>query len=97
MSRIVWAADFSSLTRCLPLKVSMCPSQSIVFSNLWVWLQVSVLYEDEHMIAVNKPPDLLTAPKHRWMVRSSLLTMPTFVLPDVLSPRTVSMHAAHAP
>ncbi len=32
-----------------------------------------MLYEDEHMIAVNKPPDLLTAPKHRWMVRAVLL------------------------
>ena len=31
---------------------------------------VIVLYEDDHLIVVNKPPNLLTAPKHRWMVRT---------------------------
>ena len=32
---------------------------------------VIVLYEDDHLIVVNKPPNLLTAPKHRWMVRKA--------------------------
>lgn len=31
--------------------------------------QVEILFEDEHLIVVNKPANLLTAPKHRWMVR----------------------------
>lgn len=30
---------------------------------------VEVLFEDDHLIVVNKPANLLTAPKHRWMVR----------------------------
>ena len=31
---------------------------------------VEVLFEDAHLLAVNKPAALLTAPKHRWMVRA---------------------------
>ena len=27
-----------------------------------------VLYEDDHLIALNKPPGVLTAPKHRYVV-----------------------------
>ena len=33
---------------------------------------VEVLYEDDHLIVVNKPANLLTAPKHRWEVRLSM-------------------------
>lgn len=30
---------------------------------------VQVIYEDEHLLAVNKPEGIITAPKHRFMVR----------------------------
>lgn len=30
---------------------------------------VQVLYEDEDLLAVNKPINMITAPKHRWLVR----------------------------
>jgi len=30
---------------------------------------LAVLFEDEHLLAVNKPPGVLTAPKHRYAVR----------------------------
>lgn len=31
---------------------------------------LDILFEDEHLIAFNKPPGVLTAPKHRYMVRT---------------------------
>ena len=34
------------------------------------WL-AQVLFEDEALIAVNKPPGVTTAPKHRFLVRRS--------------------------
>ncbi len=30
---------------------------------------LEVLFEDEHLLALNKPPGALTAPKHRYLVR----------------------------
>lgn len=32
---------------------------------------LEILFEDEHLLALNKPPGVLTAPKHRYMVRPS--------------------------
>lgn len=34
-------------------------------------LACQVLYEDDYVIAVSKPPGLITAPKHRHVVRHS--------------------------
>ena len=59
-----------ALTRAAWNHHDVCATIWRKFSKGWC-AQVHVLYEDEHMIAVNKPPDLLTAPKHRWMVRST--------------------------
>ncbi len=33
---------------------------------------LNVLFEDEHLLAVNKPPGVLTAPKHRYAVRAAV-------------------------
>ncbi len=33
---------------------------------------LDILFEDDHLIAVNKPPGLLTAPKHRYIVSLTL-------------------------
>jgi 23S rRNA-/tRNA-specific pseudouridylate synthase len=30
---------------------------------------LEVLFEDDHLLALNKPPGVLTAPKHRYMVK----------------------------
>ena len=35
---------------------------------------LDVLFEDEHLLAVNKPPGVLTAPKHRYAVRAAVAT-----------------------
>ena len=34
---------------------------------------MQVIYEDDDLLAVSKPPFLVTAPKHRWQVRGALL------------------------
>jgi 23S rRNA pseudouridine1911/1915/1917 synthase len=40
--------------------------QVIMHDALNVWWRVQVLYEDQHMLAVNKPPGLRMAPRHRF-------------------------------
>ena len=32
---------------------------------------LEILFEDDHLLALNKPPGVLTAPKHRYLVWSS--------------------------
>ncbi len=36
---------------------------------------LEILFEDDHLLALNKPPGVLTAPKHRYMVRPCLLEL----------------------
>jgi hypothetical protein len=37
---------------------------------------LEILFEDDHLLALNKPPGVLTAPKHRYMVRPSAVVGP---------------------
>jgi 23S rRNA-/tRNA-specific pseudouridylate synthase len=36
---------------------------------------LEILFEDDHLLALNKPPGVLTAPKHRYMVSLNTLSV----------------------
>ncbi len=50
-------------------------------SMLVTALILQVIYEDDDLLAVSKPPFLVTAPKHRWQVHLFMSSCYLFMYP----------------